>query len=326
MAERPRHIPELDGLRAVAALMVRALHTGLTPGGSTGVDVFFVLSGWLITGILAREIDRTGAVDWIAFIARRVRRLWPALLAMLAFCLAIWPRAWADAIAAAAYIADFTVLAGPNSGPFAPAWTLAVEWQFYLVWPLFLLVALRLGRSRAAAIMVAAWAVLGLVRAPLLLSGPGFAADLAYYSPLHASGLLLGAALALRPVRAPAWAGWIGLLVTAATLAIPHAGDAWSIPLAELSAALVVAAPPRALAFPPLVRLGEISYGVYLWQIPAWLLLRAALPPPASGLATILLAIAAAALSWRYVERPFMRRGRNYPVNLARTGCSDGAA
>ena len=94
MANRLKHIPEMDGLRAVAVLLVVAFHVGVLPGGMVGVDVFFVLSGWLITGLLAEEAERTDGVDLAAFLVRRTRRLAPALFAMLAVytvCLPLAP-------------------------------------------------------------------------------------------------------------------------------------------------------------------------------------------------------------------------------------------
>ena len=218
-------VPELDGLRGVAVLVVFGFHTGFLSGGAVGVDVFFVLSGWLITGILTAEVERTGAVDWIAFSALRDSA--PSGPRSSRCWLSASPSGHTLGWTPLPSLADFTVLAGlgryvltrmdPGGGGQFPFGLAFVPARRAAPRP-----SARRGRHGGLRRF-------GLVRACSQLSGPGLAADIAYYSPLHASGLLLGAALALRPVRAPAWAGWIGLLVTAATLAIPGMQGMWSI-------------------------------------------------------------------------------------------------
>jgi len=315
------HDPRLDGLRAVAALMVLGCHTGLTArGGASGVDVFFVLSGWLITGILAAEVTRTGKVDLRAFMVRRARRLWPALASMLAVCVIARPMLWRDALIAATYMTDILAGVMRQPGIFDHTWSLAVEWQFYLIWPA--VVTLAVCRPKfAAAAMLAIWMALTVGRPFLVLAG---ASAIATYSPLHSSGLFLGSALALTPVRLPRWSGWVGLAPLALAMMVDTAGHGltvgWLVPMVEIATALVISAPPRILAWAPFVRLGEISYGVYLWHLPIWaLLLNSGVPLP--GLSTLALSALVAALSYRFVERPF-RTGRSLTLRGSGTTVS----
>jgi peptidoglycan/LPS O-acetylase OafA/YrhL len=295
-------------------MAVMLYHTELTLGGSVGVDVFFVLSGWLITGLLAREADVTGSIDRWAFWLRRLRRLAPALLFLLlvvATVNLIYGRPpVSNAMAfAASYTMDFRQALWPDTDPLSHTWSLAIEEQFYLVWPFVVMAAVSAGRERAAAWMAAGWAALNLVRVAMFAKG---AYALPYFSPLHSSGLLLGAAMAMRPVKVPSWAGWLGLalifvtfLVRAGPVSVGHGhpeAAAWEIPLAEIGAALVIASPPAFLAGRPLVALGLVSYGVYLWHIPLW---RVLMRYPGGAWLTIAASIGVAAFSYRYVERPF---------------------
>jgi len=317
-------IRELDGLRAVAVLLVFALHTSLLSGGAVGVDVFFVLSGWLITGILTAEVARTGGIDWRAFMLRRARRLIPALALLLIaypFLAALLPArqpepSWVSMLCAATFTSNFRIMTGTTPGPLSHTWTLALEWQFYLIWPAVIVAMRRLEARRATAILGGLWMALTVIRAVLFAAGLQMAA---YYSPLHASGLVLGAAVALWPrLEARPWVGLVGLtlIVLAAVArfgADPFLPFAWEIPLAEVGAAMVIAAPPKVLAAEPLVRLGAISYGFYLWHVP---ILDAidTLPIGGKAIASFALTTAVAALSFRYVERLFQRAGRPRPA------------
>ena len=145
------HIPAFDGLRAVAVGLVLLHHAGV-PGfseGGLGVDMFFVLSGYLITGLLTREIDQTGTVDLVRFYLRRLKRLTPALLilavAYFTFAPAVWHERTASqharfALAAVSYLTDFLRAGHPSfASPIAHTWSLAVEEHFYMLWPLALL-------------------------------------------------------------------------------------------------------------------------------------------------------------------------------------------
>ncbi|GAA1809665.1 acyltransferase [Planosporangium flavigriseum] len=153
--------PALDGLRAVAvgAVIIYHLRDGLLPGGFLGVDLFFVLSGYLITGLLLDEHARTGHINLATFWARRVRRLMPALLLMVAVAIAVrvwaplsdWQQRRGDLLATIFYYANWHMIASDQSyfaqfasqSPLRHAWSLAIEEQFYIVWPLLVLVLLR---------------------------------------------------------------------------------------------------------------------------------------------------------------------------------------
>lgn len=300
----------LDGLRgiAVAAVVVYHARPDWLPGGWLGVDVFFVLSGFLITTLLVEH--GRGLRD---FWTRRVRRLVPALVLVV------------GALAAAAAVADdrlrFRGLRGDGLASLAQVvnwrfasagegyfdrfaepslvrhlWSLSVEAQFYLVWPLVLALLLRFGRRKAAAVTLG----LAVASAVAML----LTADVArayFGTDTHAYGLLLGSALALVPIRPPAVVGWLGLAGLALSFVFVESTDL--IPVVAIATAAVVATAPGlgVLSLPLLRALGVISYGVYLWHWPVLQLLdRWSLP---AQLATTL---ALALASWYLVERPVL--------------------
>jgi peptidoglycan/LPS O-acetylase OafA/YrhL len=299
--------PALDGLRAIAAVAVVCVHTGVLHGGALGVDVFFVLSGFLITGILAERPDT------VAFWVRRARRLYPALLTMLLVYVALAPLVlpayaagrWREAFFAGLYLTDYSILWGDRTSPLGHTWSLAIEEQFYLLWPLALPLLLRLKEpAKALAIL---WAGLTLARVAIFALYPD--KPLAYY-PLHAhsTGLVLGAALALGP--RPRF-GWLGAAILTALLPTTPTGAQiilWRIPLAEIGAALLVCdlvretSLTRALSWEPLRKLGLISYGVYLWHLPIAVALDWLAPIPRT-IAVLSLSISLATASWWTVER-----------------------
>ncbi|HWD67931.1 MAG TPA: acyltransferase, partial [Caulobacteraceae bacterium] len=216
MAGRSAYIPELDGLRGLAALAVVLFHSGLARGGGNGVDVFFVLSGWLITNILAREFDSRGDIDVGAFLTRRVRRLFPAFAFLLVVIVCLGPSLWPFVALAASYTINLYMPFIRPAHILGHTWTLAAEWQFYLVWPFVVPLLLRLGRERATIALLIVCVVLTLARLPLYQEGLW---PVATFSPLHDTGLLLGAAVALNPPRdAPPWLGWLGLAILAPTV------------------------------------------------------------------------------------------------------------
>ena len=156
-------ILQIQGLRALAALLVTIFHARLVPGGFIGVDIFYVISGYLITGLILREIENTGSLDLQAFYQRRIKRLLPTSVFVL-FCTAVvgmfvLPAITRDALgrdlfAAAAYISNYLFAWWQNDyqnlnatpSPFIHYWSLAVEEQFYVVWPIFLLFLARYGK------------------------------------------------------------------------------------------------------------------------------------------------------------------------------------
>jgi peptidoglycan/LPS O-acetylase OafA/YrhL len=274
-----KHERSLDGLRALAATGVVLFHVGfpLSGGGIRGVDIFFVLSGFLITSLLM-DADR-GYVD---FWVRRLRRLMPALALFLATYVLVVPfvlpsyasTRWTDAAFALFYISDQATAFRAMHG-LGHAWSLAVEGQFYLLWPLVVKGLKRMAATKASNLLLIAWVIVTCVRDLVFLK---LGWHSAYYpSELHCTGLLLGAAIAFRPW--PARFGLVGAAMLCVLFVIERTPDSsgpilWSIPLAELGTALVIASLThdtvlrRALAWKPLSTFGLLSYGIYLWHHP----------------------------------------------------------
>lgn len=285
--------PELDGIRGLAVLLVIVSHAGLgRGGGAVGVTLFFVLSGYLITGILLRGFT------FRDFYARRVRRLAPALLAVLAatgLLMAALGRFEAypgQMFAALAYAANFARADGADLGFLEHTWSLALEEQFYLVWPFAVLL---LGRK------VGWLAVAGIIGVVVLRAvTPATPAELAL-PWLRADAVLAGCALAVWDRRPNV--AWLGLAIIPALLVEP---SAWALTAATVGSVALVASAERVplLRHRWLVRAGEISYGLYLWHLaPVFLL----------GWVGVPIAFALALASERYVERPWRLR-RHEPV------------
>ncbi|MEU7471801.1 acyltransferase family protein [Streptomyces sp. NPDC044984] len=373
-APRGSHPLRLDiqGLRAVAVGLVVLSHAGVTQvsGGYVGVDVFFVISGFLITSLLLRELAATGRVSIRAFYARRALRLLPASTLVIAVTLA---GAWlflskarlteyaGDALAGALYTVNFRLAAAgtdylaQNSppSPFQHFWSLAVEEQFYLVWPLLLLLGWRAARGRRGLVVVPLGAlVLGSFAASVLMtdSSPSWAYFVSLTRGWELGAGALPALATARLERLPAaLAGpltWLGLACV--TLAAVRYDDQTPFPghhalLPVLGTVLVLAggcAPAphgagRLLGRRPLVRLGELSYGWYLWHWPLLVIAPAALGrtdgtagvPLALGLCAVALVLAW--LTLRLVENPvrFHRafRGRPRRALALGTGLTAGA-
>jgi peptidoglycan/LPS O-acetylase OafA/YrhL len=330
------HVPALDALRGIAILLVLAVHTGddleALPGGALGVDLFFVLSGFLITALLLTEWDRHERISFRGFYRRRALRLLPALVAMLAVYLTV------SAVASDAFGTNLTwslyslfyvvnVAAVHEGGIDADGlrhmWTLAQEEQFYLVWPLALFAALRIGvRARGLVLLLAALAA-GLIawRTAAWLEGatPGYL----FYAPETRSdglvlGCLAGVAFAFGLVRRVPHLLATAMIVPAcfaiATLDFQTPGLA-SVLLAVFCVAATVVLLACVLEpdwwFARLVDrawlrgLGRISYGVYLWHLPVYAAVgwKVGLP----------LTLAVALASYRFVELPFLRMRHRAP-------------
>ena len=322
---------DVEGLRAVAVVAVVLYHAGIATadGGFVGVDVFFVLSGFLITGRLWRELRATGRVSLREFYARRARRLLPAAVVVLVFTVAAATVVFSplraadvgrDAAAAAAYVANYRFagvrtdyLASTAPSPLLHYWSLGVEEQFYVVWPLLLVAAFRLRRVAA---------VLGLV-AVASFAGCVWLTDAsqpwAFFSlPTRAwepaiGGLVALAAPRLRGLRP--WVavalGWGGLAaicwaVVAYGPTTPFPGVAAALPVLGTAAVVVAGcAAPRGgvqtvLGVAPLRAVGRVSYSWYLWHFPLLVLWEGSLPPvvPAFG------SLVPAALTLWLVENP----------------------
>ena len=326
------YLPGLDGLRAISVLAVLAFHhyfiggheEGFAPGGFLGVEVFFVVSGYLITSLLLAERRETRTVSLKRFWMRRARRLLPALFTMLAvvvlYALLFLPdsinKLKADTLAALTYTSNWWLVISHQSYASEagrPAllkhlWSLAIEEQFYLFWPPVLLLGLRrLGRTR-----MLRW-MLGIALASTVLMGVLVTGSInsAYYSTeTRLSGLLLGSAMAFffAPYQIRGTAG------RGARAALDGAG-LFGMLVVDLATLLVIAAVvhPRSdagtvLGWGPLRWIGIRSYGLYLWHYPIFCVTRPGLDIPLHGWPLLVLRLAAsfaaAELSYRYVETP----------------------
>lgn len=350
-----RYVPALDGLRAVAVALVVASHAAHLPAGYIGVDVFFVLSGFLITGLLVDEHRATGQISLANFYLRRGLRLFPCLWAMVGLTLLFsWllhsPERFAsdtrEALFALSYVENWALISGASQGSvFQHTWSLAIEEQFYVVWAFGL--ALLLDRSqriiRAISLMLVA--VTALYGA-LWLSGAGWM-RLFVGSDTRAFELLAGALLgtlycqgALRPwieahakpIQLLAVVALIALPLIASVALPPPEGKFLGVQLLVVAATLMiigdVCANPRSAIAPLLSRripvyLGTISYGIYLWHDPlSWF---AGEYGASLGVRILIIAgggVALAALSYRYIEHPanalkqWIGRPRPAPVEL----------
>ncbi len=349
MSERTlAYQPALDGLRALAVVLVLCFHGGFTwmTGAYVGVSVFFTLSGYLITSLLLVEHDRTGRIDLRGFYTRRVKRLLPASLVLLAVVVIAaafgawrWDRALTrDVLGSALQVENWVKLFGDASyadlvnaslGRVAPLehyWSLSIEEQFYWVWPLVMLAVVRRARShRGVTAAVGAMAVAGAVAAPVIAAVWG--ADAAYWStPARMGEILVGAALAAvlhrgRPV--PRVAGWMAplplVVVLIAAVTWPAAsGPAYRgwLPVFALGSAALIAGLQidgpvrRLLSLRPVVWVGTISYGVYLYHWPIFAVVtadRVSLDGAALFGLRVALTVAAAVVSYRLIERPIRR-------------------
>lgn len=315
-----RRVPELDGVRGIAILLVVAGHLlwGIGPvprpliddrfarawTETVGVQVFLALSGYLITRLLVAEFDRSDGIALRSFWWRRLRRLYPPLIAMCAAYLvimALWPwtrgENWnglGDIAMALTYTANVAWLVVPRSGWLGHTWSLAVEEQFYLVWPLVVLAVLgRRSRSTLAALCVAG--VVVTVAARWVLP------DSLHARGLRWDALLLGALVALTGWRARASAAWAAVAVLVVLSAVPLERDNLLYTVSAAAAAVLVAGAAELgwLRNRVLVHFGYISYSLYLWHV---LVMRFA-PHPVVSLAVSLVA---AEISYRLIERRFM--------------------
>ena len=349
---RPQTIPyraDLDGIRGIAIALVLAYHVAPSwlPGGFTGVDVFFVLSGYLITRILIADSE-PGHVR--RFYARRLRRLAPALILVLGVTLVLarltllddaFERLGRHTAAAAGFVANFVFWAETGyfdadalDKPLLHLWSLGIEEQFYLVWPaLVWLTAARSGRRSRALGAALFFGGLSLIACLIWVrTSP----DSAFYLPwFRAWQPLAGAALALllgsrnlgarRGSGAIGWTGLFAVLIGAAILGDGRAHPGLGALLPVMGTAAMIATGEssslgRSLSWTPVVRLGQISYALYLWHWP--LLSLFGDPRPRGGLLSriglCLAALILAAASTRWIERPIRRaEGRRSIVWLA---------
>ncbi len=333
--------PEIDGLRAVAIVPVVLYHAGfgLTSGGYVGVDVFFVISGYLITRILADDIAR-GRFSIFAFYERRIRRIFPALFTVLAassaiaFWLLLAPelKDFGESLVAATlflsnhyFMGDTGYFGAPaETKPLLHLWSLAVEEQFYILFPIYLFLMTRHYRERLIRVTAGLLVVSLAANIALTFTEP----DAAFYlAPTRAWELLLGSMLALwspsrslspRPAQLMSIAGllMIGAAVFSYTDATTFPGIAALLPVA--GAALVIYAADgrqvlasRLLSLPPIRFIGLISYSLYLWHWPLlvfYRLWRIEPPAPEEIAGVVALSIVLSIISWHVIERPFRTR------------------
>ena len=350
----------LDGLRAFAVVVVMAFHGGLTRfhGGFLGVDVFFALSGYLITSLLINEFDERRAIAFGRFWLRRAKRLLPALMVViLAVCLsALWltvpgyhSSLHSDVLASFFYVANWHLM-GQNSSYFAlldppslltHTWSLSIEEQFYLLWP-FVVLGLMRWRSNARLLGVVA-GVGALASAGIMAYGlhAGWSTDRLYYgTDTHAEGLLCGAALACFLFAAresgvtmsrlttniAQWVRFVGPLAIIGGLVVmdrAYGTSNWMFQGGFLGVAIcasvtilyLVTLPKslvaRGLGWGPIVYVGQISYGLYLWHYPIFLWItsqRSSLHGIALFALRVAVSFAAAVVSYHVIEMPVRRR------------------
>ncbi|MBK6006696.1 acyltransferase [Ramlibacter ginsenosidimutans] len=329
-----KHRPEIDGLRAVAVLPVIFYHAGFSAyaGGFVGVDVFFVISGYLITGILLDEKTK-GTFSIARFYERRARRILPALFFVLACCIPfalVWllpadrqdffrNMAATTLFSSNIYLWKTSSYFSRNADlkPLLHMWSLGVEEQFYLFFPLFLGIAWRFGR-RAIVVMLTLAAVGSLLVAQwlaLVRPTPAF-----YLLPPRAWELIVGCLLAFYLEKREAGVpilGTVGLIAIAAAVALydkttPFPGFYALVPTLGAAAVIAGAGPRtfagRLLSARPFVGIGLVSYSAYLWHQPLFAFARnygveQSDFPVMFGLTVMSLVLAT--LSWRFVERPF---------------------
>ncbi|HEX2285597.1 MAG TPA: acyltransferase family protein [Mycobacterium sp.] len=351
-------MPALDGIRAVAVALVLADHGGIPglSGGFLGVDVFFVLSGFLITSLLLDEFGRAGRIGLRAFWIRRARRLLPALIVMA--LAVVWardlfsPESTAtlreDAVAAFFWISNWAFVAqqtdyfaqGAPPSPLQHTWSLGVEEQYYLIWPLLVIAVAALFRARArwAVFVLATTGAIASAAAAIVFTTDASLNRIYFGTDTRAQALLVGAAAAALlvrdwstvtlggPVIRRRWARWAARVLSVVGLAMLGAAAHYAtgstrdfrsglLIIVAVASVLVVAAVAldqdgpvaRLLAWRPLVWLGAISYGVYLWHWPIFLALNGE-RTGWSGWSLFGLrcaaTVAVAAVSWRLLEQP----------------------
>jgi peptidoglycan/LPS O-acetylase OafA/YrhL len=360
LGPRLSYLPGLDGLRAIAVTAVLLYHADLLwfPGGFLGVEVFFVISGYLITALLVAEWERSGGIALASFWFRRARRLLPAcyllLVAVLAYAVIRLPGEVAglrkDALASFAYVTNWYLIFNHKSyfeavgrpSMLQHLWSLAVEEQFYLVWPVLLTLMLRFWRRRVIVLATLAGALASAAWMAILYRPDVDPSRVYYGTDTRATGLLIGAALAFVWVPArlrqrPAWDSAPGAGIGMAPLVLDVIGVAalcaivgffckmeefspflyrGGFLLLGLCTAVLVAVlvHPRAhlgdyvLGILPLRWIGTRSYSIYLWHWPVFMLTRPQLDIRLSGwpllALRLVITIALAEASYRFVETP----------------------
>lgn len=336
--------PELDGLRGFAVILVLLDHAGVagfrSNGGAVGVGLFFVLSGFLITALLLEEDAKGGGIDLKAFWRRRFVRLLPALVVLLAvvvpgFHLAGGTTAGPRGVAAILlYVGNWSRVAGESLYPIGHTWSLAVEEQFYIVWPLLLVGVLRWRRTALVPTTATLLAVSAGLRVWFWFTH-GDPTLRAYFATDTNAFMLLAGCLAAMLLRSDmrleaspivGWVSFAGLLIISGIPVIVSVetgvlllDDSWTYLAAPLLTTLFGSvlciwlgqATSTAWKWTPLASVGRISYGLYLWHLPILLAWGSQIRPVQGRLvetvALMAMSVVAAAASWYGVERPLMR-------------------
>lgn len=347
IADQLTYRPDIDGLRAVAALAVIGGHADLLAGGTAGVDIFFVISGFLISGIILRSLAQ-GNFSCFDFYLRRIRRIFPALIVVL---LTVWGLGWLifvkdeyqalgrDILTSSAFVHNFYVyewvprFAKPidnfSREMLGHIWSLGVEEQFYLIWPVLLIMVWKSGKSLAALIV-------GVTTVSFLLNAIAtthnfqaayflpwnrlwelsLGAGLAYIQPGHLNVPRSGVPSLLRDMQPHAYglAGATLILASITRLDFAGAFPGWWALAPSIGSVLIIAAGPQSwvnryiLSASPLVFVGLISYPLYLWHVPLLFtghVVSARWSPPISVTAVaVAITFGFAALTYRYVELP----------------------
>jgi peptidoglycan/LPS O-acetylase OafA/YrhL len=344
-----RYRPDIDGLRAIAVLLVVNYHgfPDVFRGGFIGVDIFFVISGFLITGIIARELGET-RFSLVGFYNRRIRRIFPALIVVLATVLVLgwlWmlPQAYArfssDVFASAAFAANIALMlqsgyfdVESTKKPLLHLWSLGIEEQFYLAWPLILMLA---ARWRIGLLTVAC--VIGLASFVFNVALIGHDPVATFYLPFTRGWeLLAGAVLALAGDRVDqsgsasnrrAGAGLALIVLAAAVLNVHRAFPGWWALLPVAGSALLLSAPAslinrHLLSWTPAVWIGLISYPLYLWHWPLLVLFAIIRFRPLTPLESELVIFLSVGLAWgtyQLIEKP-LRFGASRQLKVAALG------
>jgi peptidoglycan/LPS O-acetylase OafA/YrhL len=352
-----RYRPDIDGLRAFAVTAVVLFHTGLhsVPGGFVGVDIFFVISGYLITGLIVGQL-RQGRFSFWDFYARRTRRIYPALFVMIPVVLffgyfILAPGEYEDlgmsAIYSSAFLANvyFWLHTGyfdlpAATMPLLHIWSIGVEEQFYLIWPLTLVLLwrfVRLGRAATLIALIVATVLLAL----LCIVWTQYDVKSAFYLPFtrlweFTLGALVLALPEIRKARAAdalSVAGMLAMLGAALTFNDDLAYPGYYAILPCLGTIAVIAAGERSLmgrvlSLRPSVLLGKMSYSLYLWHWPIFVFYAYYVGKdvsPEKNLTLVPIALVIAFLSWRFIETPARHR-RDHPRRHVALGATLAAA
>jgi len=342
LSVKPR-IHQIQALRALAASLVVLFHAKLSPGGFIGVDIFYVISGYLITGIIIKEIGNTGKFNYGAFYLRRAKRLLPASLSILALTavfswLVLPPTVRSDlgrdVLAASLYVSNYLFAFWQNDyqnlnatpSPVIHYWSLAVEEQFYIFWPILIYSLWKIGKRRAVAFGIIATTICSFLFSLYLTSANPI---WAFYSlPTRAWELGMGALLLFIPEKITAkklvsrtlvvWAGAILLMASVFIFSERTAFPGYNALLPTLGTAILIS---LIASWPPILNdlsklrivqwIGEISYPFYLWHWPLLVLPSTRFGRPLTLLERIffiLLTAVAADLTHRLIERPIAKR------------------